>query len=631
MNLRTTHYAPRTILLFILLLAFGLRAYHLDFQELRGDEAFGYFFSLRPFADIIQATLTLQEPHPVAGYFVQKIWLGWAGQTEFALRFVNVWFGTLAVALLYRLGRTLDIAAMSVALAAFLFAISPYAIWHSQDARMYSMSLALTLASVWLMATWLPRQRPPQAAAYVVVSWLALHTHYFSGFVLLAQNLFVLSRALIGRRMWLTLYAWLTLQTVLAVLYLPWLLRVNGILVNYGGNGDSPGLFEMWQRSFSVFAVGESVPAGQRTLWAGLAMLLLLIGAIELGRLGPPGRRSLWLLTCYLLTPLLITWISAAQRLIFNERYLIAAAPPFYLLLGLVWPVEHGGTRKDTAQRWLLRAIPMLLLLMMSTGMAFSLYHHYTNPIYSKTRGWRELSATVTRFSSGFAQGQVRIAQNFPDPTLWYYYQGVVDHLVLPPSPHAVDDARIQVIELAQAGVQRVILPVQTAPNWDDQAIATTALAAHYTLVFEQKVGGWPVQVYALAPPKVAGINVAFERGITLTDAAVQPLTLAPGGLISVHLAWQGSVQTLAGTEKAFVQLLDAAGQLVAQDDRPLAVNPALATYGILLPETLSAGDYRLIAGLYDPAQAGAPRLLTLDRGDFVLIEEIQVVSMAGR
>lgn len=48
-----------------LILAFGLRVFGLGSQELRGDEAFGYFFSLRPFADMIDATLALQEPHPV--------------------------------------------------------------------------------------------------------------------------------------------------------------------------------------------------------------------------------------------------------------------------------------------------------------------------------------------------------------------------------------------------------------------------------------------------------------------------------------------------------------------------------------------------------------------------------------
>ena len=87
-------------LLALTLVALTLRVYRLDAQELRGDEAFGYFFALRSYDDIVAATLALHEPHPVASYFLQKTWLGWAGDSEFALRFVSVWWGVLATALL---------------------------------------------------------------------------------------------------------------------------------------------------------------------------------------------------------------------------------------------------------------------------------------------------------------------------------------------------------------------------------------------------------------------------------------------------------------------------------------------------------------------------------------------------
>jgi len=144
---RTTHHTSPNPQSLLLLLAFALRVFRLDFQELRGDEAFGYFFSLRSYDDIIATTLALREPHPVGSYFLQHIWLGWAGHSEFALRFVSVWFGVLAVALLYRLARRLELSPSTASVAALLLAASPYAVWHSQDARMYSILLALTLAN----------------------------------------------------------------------------------------------------------------------------------------------------------------------------------------------------------------------------------------------------------------------------------------------------------------------------------------------------------------------------------------------------------------------------------------------------------------------------------------------------
>ena len=278
-----TRYAARTALLALLLLAFGLRLYRLDHQELRGDEAFGYFFSLRAYDEIISATIELQEPHPVASYFVQKAWLGLAGHGEFALRYVNIWFGVLAVALIYRFGRRLGLTTASALAAAALLTISPYIIWHAQDARMYSMSLALTLASTWLAVEWLARDKRSRrwlwALGYIAVSWLALHTHYFAAFVLMAQYLYVVGLTL-WRRQWRTLAAWLLLQGAVFVLYLPWLIRAAQTLTGYGGNGDSPGFVAMAQRSLAVFAAGESAIPQQRAGLALLALLLLLAGHV---------------------------------------------------------------------------------------------------------------------------------------------------------------------------------------------------------------------------------------------------------------------------------------------------------------------------------------------------------------
>ena len=94
-------------MLAIFLASFAARVYRLGYQELRGDEAFGYFFSLRTVPDILRSTVALREPHPIASYVLEKLWIVGAGTSEFALRFISVWFGVLAVALIYRLARDL--------------------------------------------------------------------------------------------------------------------------------------------------------------------------------------------------------------------------------------------------------------------------------------------------------------------------------------------------------------------------------------------------------------------------------------------------------------------------------------------------------------------------------------------
>jgi hypothetical protein len=514
------------------------------------------------------------------------------------------------------------------------------------------------------MIGWLQRQRRSWAIAYTVVSWLALHTHYFSVFVLVAQNLFVVTRlflipvvktlvfsqeeerlkSLLRLSARFTLINWLTLQATIAFFYGPWLLRVQGTLTNYHGNGDSPSLGDMVRRAGSVFLVGESVPAEQQLWWALLAGALLLWGGICLVRAGANGQRTLLLLSFYLGVPLLATWWSAMQRPIFNERYLVAAAPPFYLLLAVGlgqsgWLAGWGARRLKPAsatqsalKRTGLRAVIVVgVWLVLVLGLVLSLQRHYSDPVYSKTRGWRTLAATLVQWSAGLPPEKVRLAQNFPDPTLWYYYRGDVTHLVLPPGAKDEAGARAAVQGLRTAGVERVLLPLQPAINWDDRGIAAGTLATAYQLLYEAPIGVWPVQLYVAPPTNLMPVDVAFQNGMKLVGIATQPATMTSGNVLAVALDWQGNGATLSGTEKVFVQLLNSAGQLVAQDDRPLSlptkqpIMSSLALYGILLPVTLPPGDYQLIAGLYDPAQPGAPRVLTTAGVDHTVIKTIPV------
>ncbi len=618
--------AARLLALAAVLIALALRLWRLDFQELRGDEALGFLFSLAPWTEIVRTTLVLREPHPVASYLLQHVWLLVAGHGEFALRFISAWFGALAVALIYRLGRQLRLGWPTSILAAMLLALSPYAIWHSQDARMYSISLALTLASTVLALQALREPRWRNWLAYVVITWLALHNHYFSVFILAAQNLFVLGIAVFDRSWRRLIGRWLLAQMAVCLLYLPWLIAARDTLATYHGNGDSPGFGAMWVRALSVFAVGETAPVEQRLLIALLASVLLVIGSIRLLRAGGRLRQALFLLALYLAVPLLATWLSALSRPIFNERYLVAAVPAFYLLVAAAvagpasqpLPGAQQKSRNPLAPflQWVTAAT--LVVLVANAGM--SLHRYYTDPNYSKTAGWRALAAMLTQFSTGLPADRVRLAQSIPDPTLWYYYQGDVEHLVLPPAAHDEIRARAEVARLVEEGVERVVLAVQPAAYWDERGIAQAALASEYELLTEVQVGNWPVQVYTRSLSEPQPLGVTFANGLALTAAGSQAQTLSPGDTVLVQLRWEGSPAGLNGSEKISLQLLDGAGRLVAQADQPLGAGQVGVTtsYPLALPLLLQPGNYRLILAVYDPGREGAPRLLTTAGDDHV-------------
>ena len=610
----------------LLLVAFGLRVYRLGYQELRGDEAFGYFFSRQSYADIIRQTMALREPHPVASYFVSRAWMTWVGDSEFALRFVGLCWSVLAVALLYRLACALGLNRSVGMLGAALLALSPYAIWHSQDARMYNMSLALTLASTWLALEAMRRRGWRYWGAYILVSWLALHTHYFAVFILLAQNVFFLGQALLvanGRR---RVWQWLGAQLAIAVLYLPWLLTVRSILAGYRGNVDSPAFGALLQRILSVFAAGESSPPQARALAAGICGALMMLGLVRLLAGNAPARRAAALLALYLAVPVLALWLSSRNRPIFNERYLVAAVPACYLLLAATISPIHSARRAALWQG--LKAFGIAGLTVLLLGASISLHRYYTDPAYSKTLGWRELARTVGLLAAGLPVDQTRIAQNYPDPTLWYYYREPVGHLVLPPAGEDRVGAQHEVRGLADQGVRRVILPQHSMPWWDNAEIAATALAQEYTLIDERPVGAWQVQTYTRPPQNPTPVGAAFQGGLTLESATVEPADVPAGSVLAVYIGWTGSPQGLTGTEKVTLQVLDAQSKVVAQRDEPFAasaVGGSPITYGILLPQEVSPGAYRVIAALYRPEQAGPGRLLTLDGSDFVSLAAIHI------
>ena len=574
--------------------------------------------------DLIRSTLALREPHPVASYMIEGAWLRVAGHSEFALRFVSAWFGALAVAIFYRLVRQLGLPKRTALVAAGLLAISPYAIWHSQDARMYSISLALTLASTLLMLQVLGSRQWLPLAGYVGVTWLTLQTHYYAAYIIVAQNLFVFIRAIVSREERRSLPRWIAAQLLTGLLYLPWVLAAAQTLTGYSGNGDSPAFLALWQRSLSVFAVGETVPASVRTPVAILAAVLAVYGAVRLALSGPVGRRAALLAGLTLLVPLLTTWVGALRRPIFNERYIIAALPGLLLLIAAsfapssVTPAQAGHAA--SRERWLPRSAALLASVLIGV-MAFSLFLFYDDPAYSKSIGWRQLAAVMERHTRAWPANDVRAAQSFPDPTLWYYYDTGVDSVVIPPA--AKDQARADALvrQLAEQGVERIVIAVQGSPGWDDNEIAPRALQGAYRLLLEVPVSGWRVQIYERAPAELDPVNVAFSSGLKLAAARVTPDRLIPGDVLPVNLSWRGGQALLSGTEKLTLQVLDAQGKVAAQVDQPFGqadLAADSAQYAVLLPRTLAPGAYRLIMAIYDPSKEGAPRVLTQDGADHV-------------
>lgn len=137
--------------LIVLILAAAVRFHNLGAQSLWNDEGNSLRLAQRPVGDLIEAAG--RDIHPPGYYLVLKGWIDLAGDSEFSLRALSAFEGVLAVAVTIALGRVLFGRGAGV-IAGLLVALSPFAVYYSQETRMYAQLGLLSAASMLLLVRW---------------------------------------------------------------------------------------------------------------------------------------------------------------------------------------------------------------------------------------------------------------------------------------------------------------------------------------------------------------------------------------------------------------------------------------------------------------------------------------------
>lgn len=179
------------VLFAIVLLAFVLRIAWLGRESLWYDEAFTLRFAGRSFG-AMYALLVREAWDPPVYPTAVWAWIRMVGAGDWQVRLVSAIFGTLAVLGVHGLARRLfDLRTAHIA--AFLAAISQLLIAYSQEARCYSVLLALLLAAACLYVDAVREgARGRSWWSFVVLAALATLTHYYAAFFLLALAVFTL-------------------------------------------------------------------------------------------------------------------------------------------------------------------------------------------------------------------------------------------------------------------------------------------------------------------------------------------------------------------------------------------------------------------------------------------------------
>ena len=365
----------------IVLLAFALRVYHIDFQSLWRDEVDALRFATRPLSDLIATFRNPGENGPLY-FLLLRGWLAAVGRSEFALRSLPLLAGVLAVPLSFALGQRL-IGSRPALLGTMLVATSPYLVWYSQEAKMYALAVSLVLAALCSFSAALAGKGWTRWLLTWLFTTLAIYVHLLSVLLIVVLVCWFavewLQRPAARRHTG-------PMLLVLALLTLPYLPIVRWQLVLW--------LQESFQTGHAVVSPTTMLASllwgfsrgvqGSGSLWTLLPTVFVLLAGAALGwgRNGGGVRESadaneeapsrprvlqaavkdhlpqfsVVRLLLWLVLPVLGLYIISLRKPLFTDRYLIWIAPAFYLLLARgMW---------EMGKRWRLLAVVLGTVLL---------------------------------------------------------------------------------------------------------------------------------------------------------------------------------------------------------------------------------------------------------------------------
>ncbi|MBN1992657.1 MAG: glycosyltransferase family 39 protein [Anaerolineae bacterium] len=634
---RIAQYASRArfLILLILLLAFFLRAYQLDQQALRGDEAATVHYSALP-VSLLWELSRVTDPHPPLYYLLLHPWQWLLGKEAWLMRFTGVIAGVLSVAALFTLARlTLRSVRLSL-LAAALLALNPLQIWLAQDLRSYPIFTLLGLLSSW--ALWLALNPKTQRTAkpnspfslpwflYIFFTTACLYIHYYTVFFIAFQGLFVL---LNFQKYWSQKWPWLASQMAIGLLIIPGLYLASHLWGQAAGGIDVLSTADILRLTSTALLTGFTIDS-TRGLWASLLLApVWLMGLITLLRRNFT-TGTFWGL--FFAGPVLGVIALSIGQPFFKERFLIQAHPAFELLLAAgflaLWQLNKPSSGPQSTLRHTLRPLALISPLLLSALLYFNLLalqNYFTNPLYAKAPPWH----LYHHYVSDNARPEDLMLTNFPEAAVSYYSPAALPFRVIPDERDRSTAARLAEIESVANQFRRIWFLPLLRQGFDEQGDVLNWLDRHADRVDQTFFPVFHVNLY-LTPPAIAnalvGQPAAFAHGVRLRGYQIfnkagdsrltgmpgektHLLTLEPGDEFTLSLYWQANGPTPT-PYTVFTHLIAANGfNQAGQDNQPVwGTYPTTAwqpgekitdKYTLTLPQGLPSGDYRLHVGWY--------------------------------
>ena len=401
-------------IIYISLICLFLGFFHINKQSLWLDE----YTSIQVAEQSLKKIITgkaFDNHTPPFYYLLLHFWLK-LGKNEFILRSLSVIFGILSIYLIYYLAKIFfnnHIALMS----AFLIAISPFHIYYCQEGRMYTLFMALSIATIIFFIKIINTNKFKHYLSFFLVSVIGLYTHYYFAFLLLAINLAFFYQYFIKKTAKNIKY-WVLLQIFIALSLLPWL----PILLKIAQTGGQhrkfvfsviPYAFFRFNVGYAIFPLNIGVKENflnsiLKHIWE-LIFIFSFFGILFLyGLKKILNDKNNVTILLWLFFPALLSLIISLKMNIINERYLIVSFPAYVLLISLA-----------------ILSIKKTILKNITIGVCcfvflFSLSKYYFSKDFGKEQ-WRDVAKYISMHTK--QKDLILVNAAFMKPLFCYYYQ----------------------------------------------------------------------------------------------------------------------------------------------------------------------------------------------------------------
>lgn len=160
-------------------------------KKLMKAQDFKPFLKVNPKKNFKDVTMSLLETgaHPPLYSWIMHGWMNIFGDSALALRFFSLLMGLISIPLIFYTGIYL-FSKKAAIFSAFFVAINAFSVRYSQEARSYSLIMALILVSCIFLLRFEKYAKNRDAFLFALFSSLGLYTHYFYSFILFSQFIY---------------------------------------------------------------------------------------------------------------------------------------------------------------------------------------------------------------------------------------------------------------------------------------------------------------------------------------------------------------------------------------------------------------------------------------------------------